>query len=393
MSLKIFTIDEQCTGCGACISICPKQALSLEYNEEGFYYPKLNPTLCINCKACEKVCHVLNLVYDNTISKQYTALMIKSKSQTLLKQSSSGGIFSLLATQVMSEGGVVYGARYNYLKERLEHCSTNECNINELRKSKYIESFLGNTFEKVKKQLIDGKTVLFCGTPCQIDGLNRFLNQKKSPKDKLITVRFVCHGVPSNKFFTEYKHWIEKKIGSQIIKLDFRPKNKGWRFSNLLLEFSNGKIIDEPHNHNYYYYFFQHNFFLRKSCYTCKRIYNESSDFTIADFWGIYKYQPNNNDQEGISLVLLHSKISHELFNKIKPQCNFELLPQTAVDYIYNDISWREECYQSRNEMSKEIIKKGYMEVAIKKIWKTIFINKQKERIKSIIKKILLWKS
>lgn len=395
MNLKILQIDNSCTGCGACVSICPKDALKLEYNEEGFYYPKLNANLCINCKSCEKVCHILkeNTKNNEKISRNYIPYMVKAKSPEIVKSSSSGGVFSLLANHILSEGGIVYGAKYNYEKERLEHCSTDICDLNDLKKSKYIESYLGKTFKDVKNQLLDGRKVLFCGSPCQIEGLYTFLSEKKVPLKNLLLVRFVCHGVPSNKFFTEYKHWIEHKKKAKIIKLDFRPKTRGWRYSNLLLKFNNGKIIDEPYNYNYYYYYyyFQHNYLLRKSCYSCNRINNEISDITIADFWGIYKYRPSNTDQEGISLVLVHTENGNNAFESISRDCNYEKLPQSAVNYIYKDTYWRATCYQKRNKMIEYVKAIGYMPAVIKTVGKKIFITKQKNRLKKVIKKLFLW--
>ena len=395
MSLRILQIDELCTGCGACVSSCPKKALSLEYNAEGFYYPKVNKALCVDCNLCEKVCHALNAEKkEDIISRDYTPYMLKAKSKDLVYKSSSGGIFSLLSDDVLSNGGVVYGARYNYNAECLEHCSTDHCDISELRKSKYIESYTGDIFKDVREQLLKSRKVLFCGTPCQIEGLNTFLKKRKVPTDNLLLVRFICHGVPSNKFFTEYKHWIEKKVKSKIVRLDFRPKTEGWRKSNLLLEFSNGKIIDEPHTYNYYYYYyyFQKNYLLRKSCYKCKRINYEVGDITIGDFWGIYKYAPQNNDQDGISLALFHTQKGLDVLNKISSNCEFEELPLSAVDYIYKDSSWRESCLQYRQQMMDDVLKNGYMPSVIKTVRGKILKRKFTDKIKKIIKELILWK-
>ena len=197
MSLSIIDMDKaKCTGCGACVSNCPKKALSLQYNEEGFYHPSVNEELCINCGACEKVCHALNSVQPDTPSRNFTAYMVKSNDASIVAKSSSGGAFSLLADKVLKEGGVVWGARYNFDKERLEHCSTDDCSLDELRKSKYIESYMGDSFSKVRRQLQEGRKVMFVGTPCQVEGLTTFLSARKVDTNNLLLVRFVCHGVP-----------------------------------------------------------------------------------------------------------------------------------------------------------------------------------------------------
>ena len=202
MPIKILHIDEQCTGCGACVSTCAKEAIELKYDAEGFYYPSLNLEKCVNCKLCEKACHIIcDTIEIHKIVRDYTPYMLKANNKSIVMQSSSGGIFSLLSEKVLAEGGVVYGARYNYELERLEHCSTDNCSIDELRKSKYIESYLGNTFTDVRKQLQSGRKVLFCGTPCQVKGLKTYLTSRKTNTESLLTIRFICHGVPSNNFF------------------------------------------------------------------------------------------------------------------------------------------------------------------------------------------------
>ena len=390
MPIKILHINDKCTGCGACVSTCTKEALSLQYDKEGFYYPVLNYDKCVNCKRCESVCHILCHKENKDIIRDYVPYMLKSKDKSIIRDSSSGGVFSLLAAKTLEKGGVVYGARYNYDLERLEHCNTDICNIEELRKSKYIESYMGNTFADVRNHLRTGREVLFCGTPCQVKGLLQYLEVRKTNTKNLLTVRFICHGVPANKFFTEYKHWKEKKVGSRITHLDFRPKTRGWRTSNILLKFENGKVIDELYQENYYYYYFQHNLSLRKCCYNCNLIEKSYSDYTIADFWGIYYYEPENKDQEGISLLLAHSKKAKELVKCL--DCEIKVLPQTAVEYIYKDSSFKKKSYDIRNLKMTGIIKNGYINQAQKELRREIFIFKLKTKTLLILNKIGLWK-
>ncbi len=140
--LKILELKDSCTACGACVSVCPKDALTLRYNSEGFYYPQVDRKLCIGHHLCEQVCHVItNKSSQPSDVAQY---MVKSNSEELVRLSSSGGVFSILAESVLGQGGVVYGARYNYKLERAEHISTDECDLSELRKAKYVESYLGD---------------------------------------------------------------------------------------------------------------------------------------------------------------------------------------------------------------------------------------------------------
>lgn len=390
--LKILNIKDTCTGCGACVSVCAKKALTLEYNEEGFYYPHLNPEVCVDCHLCEKACHVINKPIQEEISRDFTPYMLKAKDEELVRKSSSGGIFSLLANEILKTGGVVYGARYNFEKERLEHCSTDECSLDELRKSKYIESYLGNTFTDVRKQLVANRKVLFCGTPCQVKGLLTYLGTRKTSTENLLTVRFICHGVPANKFFTEYKHWRENKVGAQMTGIDFRPKTRGWWESNLVMNFANGKILDEPYRVNYYYYYFQLNSLLRTCCYDCKQLHETVGDITIADFWGIRMYDASNKDNKGISLALVQTPKAQNMLSCISDSCTIEELPQSAVDYIYRDAPHKKNLLSRRATMMREAIEIGYMPHAIKTLRTLIIKEKIKNGIKNLLKKSGIWK-
>ena len=378
--MKILHIPNTCTGCGACVSSCAKGALNLDYNEEGFYYPHLDTSKCVDCKACENVCHVLITSVSNKENRDYTPFMLKSNDEKLVKRSSSGGIFSLLAIQVLKNGGIVYGARYSYETERLEHCSTDKCSLDELRKSKYIESYLGDTFSDVKKQLKNRREVLFCGTPCQVKGLKTYLDRCKINQDSLLLVRFICHGVPANKFFTEYKHFEEKKWGSKVVHLDFRPKNHGWTTSNLVMKFENGKILDEHYTCNYYYYYFQHNYLLRSSCYTCNQMYDVVGDFTIADFWGVHKYDESLNDEKGLSLVFAQTEKAREYLEVLSETMFIKELPQSAVNYIYSDRHYRLNCQKERASMIDDVLKHGYMPAVLKNVRKEVLKNRLRHK-------------
>ena len=392
MPLNILHIEDTCTGCGACVSSCPKHALTLSYNKEGFYYPQIDIDKCVNCHVCENTCHVLNAEVPSSPSLNYKAYMIKAKDKDVVRKSSSGGAFTLLANKILEDGGIVYGARYNFDKERLEHCSSDKCSMDELRKSKYIESYLGKTFKDVHEQLLTGRKVLFCGTPCQIEGLHYYLKTKKTDTSNLLLVRFICHGVPANQFFTEYKHYEEKRHKSKMISFDFRPKTNGWRSSDWKMTFANGSEEKGPYYYYYYYYYFQLSNLLRRSCYSCKRVFHEIADITIGDFWGIHTYRPDNKDQEGISVMFLHNEKAESMLPLIQNNCSLEEIPLTAVKYIYREANDRSDKLLERKELCSEIQKQGYMPIAKKRLGALILKRKVNDSIKSRIKKIIKWK-
>lgn len=389
MPLKILHIDNTCTGCGACVSTCPKDALTLSYDKEGFYYPHLDVGKCVDCKACEKTCHVLNVPHKPSLN--YKAFMLKANDKDIVHKSSSGGAFTLLANEVLKNGGVVYGARYNFQEERLEHCSTDICSLDELRKSKYIESYSGTIFKEVLHNLKTGRWVLFVGTPCQIEGLHHFLCTRKTDMKNLLLVRFICHGVPSNKFFTEYKHYEENKHKSKMTFFDFRPKIHGWRSSDWKMCFDNGKIETGPYYYYYYYYYFQTSNTLRASCYLCRRVFNESADITIGDFWGIHKLCPDNQDQEGITVLLAHNDKALKFVKRIQEYSLVTPIPTSAVDYIYKEALERSKIFDERNLIMKQVAEQGYMAVAKKQVGMAIMKYKIKGRILHYIRTIQKW--
>lgn len=383
MPLKILHIDNECTGCGACISSCSQDALKLIYDSEGFYYPSLDVSKCIDCKLCEKNCHVLNPIpYDKAVD--FSAYMGKSKSEEIRKRSSSGGFFTLLANNIIDKGGVVFGARYNYDKERLEHADTDHVAFSELPKSKYIESYVGDAFRTVKKYLKEDRYVLYCGTPCQVSGLRTFL--KRTDQTKLLAVDFICHGVPSNKNFTAYKHFLEKKKRSKIVHIDFRPKTRGWRTSNLLVKFKNNKVKDIIFPLSYYYSHFQNNDLLRKSCYTCNYPGRHLSDITIADFWGVNKYKSSMDDNKGLSLIVVNNEKGGDYIARLKSLYEAEELPHSAVEYAY-DRKTKVYSISKRNLLSKQIIEDGFIPTMRHLYLKKMILL----RVKTVIINVLLF--
>lgn len=387
--LEILNLEYSCTGCSACVCICPKSALSLQYDDEGFYYPSLNAALCIDCRLCEKSCPVISPACTESIG-EFSAYMGRAKSTDLISKSSSGGIFSVLAESVLAQGGVVYGAIYNFKAERLEHVSTDDYPLENMRKSKYMESFVGDAFREVKNNLRKGRKVLFCGTPCQIIGLKKYLG-KDADNANLLSVDFICHGVQSNSHFTDYKHYVERRYKSSIVHVDFRPKNHGWRTSNILFRFANGKTVDIPWRQSLYYAAFQNNMGLRKSCYRCDRISKHESDITIGDFWGILTFRPEADDNQGISVIIVNSLCGNKALDEVRGSMETEQLPVAAVEYAYKR-DRRRYLLSKRIIFSKKIKKYGYLEY-MKRLFMLQIITLKMRRVIGKIVKCLLRKN
>lgn len=314
-----------CCGCTACLSVCPKQCITMREDEEGFLYPVVDESFCIDCGLCEKVCPALHADKKREPLKVYAA---KNKDEQIRQASSSGGIFTLLAEKVIDEGGIVWGAKFNTEWEVVHDYTENKEGLAAFRGSKYVQSYIGNCYKEVKSFLKAGRKVMFTGTPCQVAGLKHYLGVEY---DNLLTVDVVCHGVPSPKVWRMYLAALfarqgdgENSVSSHLVKkekriesIEFRSKSTGWRKYSFALTLSkatadgekNTVLLSSIFTENPYMNAFLSNLSLRPSCYDCPAKAGKSgSDITIADFWGIEDVLPEFDDDKGISLVLSYSE-------------------------------------------------------------------------------------
>ena len=214
MGNNILSLHEKCCGCSACMQACPKKCIIMKIDLEGFWYPKIKKSLCIDCHYCEKVCPVLHLLKKT--DKTPVAYAAYSNEEYKRLNSSSGGIFTHLAEYILGEKGVVFGASFNEDYKSVKHILVeNENDLGKLRGSKYLQSDINETYKIAKEKLDSGCLVLFTGTPCQIEGLICFLQKDY---ENLLLVDVVCHGVPSPKIWRDYL----KKFGDSIKKVSFR---------------------------------------------------------------------------------------------------------------------------------------------------------------------------
>lgn len=303
-----------CCGCFACKNICPRNAISMIEDEKGFKYPKINYNYCINCGLCKKVCPIINNKKESDVLpvSSYAAF---NNNEKVRMNSSSGGLFSLIAEYIIKNNGVVFGAIFDddFLVKHIKAETLPE--IEKIRGSKYIQSDIGKTYNEARQALNQGRLVLFTGTPCQIEGLKTYLMKDY---ENLYTQDIICHGVPSNKVWKKYLEY--RKLDNDILEnVSFRNKeNKGWNKYQLLFEYKNSKTYID-HIDDLYMKIFLSDIALRDSCYDCKfKKKHRISDITLADFWGINDLLPEMNDEKGTSLLIVNSEKGRKLLDNIK---------------------------------------------------------------------------
>jgi len=317
---------EQCTGCSACSKVCPSNAISMRPDAEGFLVPVVDPVLCVECGVCVRTCPVINpLLPGNQPATVYAAI---HQNDLVREKSSSGGVFSALAEHVLAEDGVVFGAAFDQDMVVQHIAISTIAELDKLRGSKYVQSDLKNTFVEAKHHLQSGEKVLFCGTPCQIAGLKKFLKKNYS---KLVCIDFICHGVPSPFTWRSYLDSLPLKRPDFV---SFRDKTSGWHnFQIVLGASSSGPSLREKFSDNYYMKAFLADFGLRKSCYACKfKGGHSGSDITIGDFWGVELLCPELDDDKGISVAFIHTEEGDKLF-KNAPLNRFKIDVATATKH------------------------------------------------------------
>lgn len=303
-----ITEKARCCGCGACAATCPTNAIQMVYDNEGFSYPDVDSDKCIKCGKCVKVCPFKDK--DKTLPRGVRLFAARAKNDDIVKTSSSGGIFSVLADVVLRKGGVVFGAAWIAERQRVEHLGVEDAEgLARLRGSKYVQSVIGGAYRDAKQLLDAGRTVLFSGTPCQLTGLHAFLGKSY---DNLLCVDVVCHGVPSPKVLNVY---LAATVGNDVSDVRFRDKLKGWRNFTLSVISEGAYKALGSLRENTYLKGFLANLYLRPSCYKCKAD-KLASDITLADYWSISKMAPEFDDDKGVSAVLICSKKGLALFEE-----------------------------------------------------------------------------
>jgi coenzyme F420-reducing hydrogenase beta subunit len=314
----MLPIPAKCCGCSACYAVCPKRAITMKPDVEGFLQPVIDETLCVHCGLCEKVCPVLHPGQKRMPLAVYA---VKAKDDELRMKSSSGGMFTLLAREILRQGGIVYGAGWEKPAWRVIHKSAeNEEELDELRGSKYVQSDMGNTYRQVKAQLDSGRKVLFSGCPCQIAGLKLFLQK---PYDNLLCVDLICHSVASPKVFELYKQSITSK--GKLVYFHFRDKKEGWAPFYIRYELDNGSRVSTKFIDTFLGKGWALGWFCRQSCFACPKGFSSRSDLTIADAWGCAEFAKDFADGMGVSLCFIVTAKGKECWKKVenRGECSY----------------------------------------------------------------------
>lgn len=320
----------KCCGCTACVSVCPKKCIVMHPDEEGFLYPVVDKSSCVNCGLCETVCPFQHHGSRIPTRRAYIAC---HENEDIRAKCSSGGLVTKIAQIFLQQGGIVYGAVFD---EDMSVCHTRIDNQRDLERcsgSKYVQSNLENTFNEIKQDLLEGKEVLFCGSPCQNEGLLNFLGNNKQ---NLYTIDFACHGVPSPLAWRSYLHWAGDQENGRVVNANFRCKKYGYHNPTMELTFQNGKrIYGSSHVDPMLKSFFSE-ICSRPSCYQCKiKTVDRVTDMTVFDCWHSKEVAGlSKDDNKGWTAVLTRTKWGMEMTHSVQQELNLhEVDAEQAVAY------------------------------------------------------------
>lgn len=341
---------KDCCGCRVCELVCPQHAIRMVEDKKGFRYPVIDPSLCNRCGLCDKKC-AFNGHYKH-FGDNPEVLAVKHRDEQVRKTSTSGGMFVAISDEVLKRSGVVYGAGYGdgfYVCHK--RAETKE-QRDEFRGSKYVQSDLNNTFLYIKNDLIDNRTVLFSGTPCQVASLNSFLGKDY---ENLITVDLLCHGTPSNKIWLDYINVIEKTNRRRVVNVNFRDKTDGWHRPKTKIVFE-GDQPKKTKGEQAFFQLFIPNFISMPACHNCKfRSFRRPGDITLGDFWGIENGMPDFDDNKGVSLVLVNSLRGKEFIETISKELIIKRSEKKycAQDQIVEPVPMHPKCERFWREYQK----------------------------------------
>lgn len=372
----------KCTGCAACLLSCPRGAIRMSPDKEGFVFPVVEVSLCVECGLCEQRCPVRMVRKRDATPMCYAA---KSNDDRLVMESSSGGLFSEFALSVLGRGGAVFGAAYVGENLDVKHIAVESIDdLCKLRGSKYVQSEVGEVYCRVKEVLECGRLVLFSGTPCQIAGLKAYLGKGY---DKLLTVEVICHGVPSPKLFTELKREMTERHGT-LLAISFRDKSEGWSSRAVTGWYASGERVRERGDLNDYFRAFIAHLTLRHSCEDCQFNDGKSeADVTLGDFWGVDSILPEMNDDVGVSAVILHTEKGVVEFGRLK--CYKHKVHLCDVSFCNPSYRASRKADKSRNAFMSLVLDRG-LHIATRKYLYEAHPSFLRDLIRKLYKQVVL---
>ncbi len=358
--MQIFKKKEQCSGCRACEMTCPQNCISMEMDKEGFLYPKVDGSICLNCQLCKNVCKTIDLKVNLNLKIAYA---VKNKENKIREGSSSGGAFYAFAYKIIEAGGAVFGAAYDKNFYVYHRSVENFEDLELLMKSKYVQSDTKSSYKEVKKFLSEKRLCLYVGTPCQIAGLKAYL---KVDMNNLICISIICHGVPSQEIWKRYLLFQKGRYGEDTIRyINCREKYWGWRDFSLEIVFDKYKY-HKLYTEDLYMKGFMQNLYLRPSCYSCRAKGKiQDADIIIGDYWGIEKYHPELDDGNGVSAVILNTEKGLKLFHAIKDKFEYSV---SKYEQILCENEVLEGCVKknkNREEFYEELYRTGQIDSSI----------------------------
>lgn len=371
---SIQNLAQHCTGCTACVDVCPTQSILAVVGCDGFVYSRIDETKCVSCGKCLSVCPIVS---NKKKEEEQHLFAAYSKNINERNDASSGGVFGLLAEYFLEQGYYVCGAAFEgtTLKHRL---IKEKQEVKPLLKSKYIQSNTQGIFKRIVELLKEEKKVLFSGTPCQVSALVNMIPIKA--RKNLFAVDIVCHGVPSQKLFDEYLATIENKHKAKVIEFSFRVKNNRYKHSHgyAYKILKNGKqlVVNGIYTDSSFYNAFKKYQIFRESCYECKyATLQRVSDITLADFWGIEKYDFDGNVDAGVSMVITNTAQGLRAYKAIEDRMISKEFPiQYGVDSNYCLTKSTKKPAQ-RDKVIEEFVKNGYEQTA-KKYFRSGIVSK-----------------
>ncbi len=354
---------ETCCGCGACVGACPKQAIRMETDEHGFVYPVISDTLCVNCGKCYQICALKSSELGNTPLECYAGIT----AVTDIRQSSSGGVFAALASAVLDEGGVVFGAALEMRGEAwaAEHIAvTSKAELPRVLGSKYVQSRTTDVFPLIRDAVKAGKKVLFSGTPCQCDAVRSYLGKDC---DKILVVDIVCHGVPNEAFFNGYMHILQQSFQGKITDFRFRDKKRGWQYKTARAASEKKTRYLFP-NEASYLSLFERGMIVRPSCHACKyACASRVGDITLADYWGVSSQMPQLFSGEngwsltnGVSAVIVNTERGREALKAFSDSVQLRATTFMSIARKNDKLSHPTPCPAAREDLMRLYAENGY---------------------------------